>query len=121
MLRSSDLRRFELSHVMSSAVCLSFVSFLQSTNLVRGWPSSHATHGRARRAAVSAHDITLGAGRGAAVAYYSASLCASLILRSRYHEKYPQYLRCRSLRRQSCPLITRRHEAVSHWQVICPS
>jgi hypothetical protein len=51
----------------------------------------------------------------------SPSACVSVILRSRYHEKYPWYLSCRSRRRQSCPSITRRQEAVLQRQVICPS
>ena len=51
----------------------------------------------------------------------SPSACVSVILASRYHEKYPWYLSCRSRRRQSCPSITRRQEAVLQRQVICPS
>ena len=51
----------------------------------------------------------------------SPSPCVSVILPSRYHEKYPWYLSCRSRRRQSCPSITRRQEAVLQRQVICPS
>ena len=51
----------------------------------------------------------------------SPSACVSVILPSRYHEKYPWYLSCRSRRRQSCPSITRRQEAVLQRQVMCPS
>jgi len=52
---------------------------------------------------------------------YGASACIPSILCWRYDEKYPRYLSCRSRRRQSCPSMIRRQEAVLQLQGICPS